>query len=218
MIMQLTIFLMYLTRELHAVTVRQAVSCVNDSDCSPSNISSTGIKCINGTCVCSGSCFTLNRTSSRCTFSTCGSYNNSICTPIDPKSQLTAFLLTFFVLPTGAANFYIGQYGLGMYVSMRCRSMCTSVAGSIKCIVQVNVQFIIPNLLQVVHSWRWLCSVVLLAAYVLALKVAKIAWCFTYKSNKRKVSYAHAHEKSSPALGSYIIQSSGHHFLPSLQY
>ena len=34
-------------------------------------------------------------------------------------SQLTAFLLSLFLSGTGAANFYIGQSGLGQFVCMK---------------------------------------------------------------------------------------------------
>ena len=121
--------------ELHVITSRQAFSCVNDSSCSPSNVNSTGVKCINGACVCSGSCFTLDGATAKCKFSTCGLYTNNVCIPIGQKSQLTAFLLSFFVMPTGAANFYIGQNGLGMYVLMHCMKMHASVT---KCMMRVN--------------------------------------------------------------------------------
>eukprot|EP00731_Ephydatia_muelleri_P006487 Em0003g735a len=107
--------------ELHPISVRQTspMNCTADSNCSPSNITGypvpNGVKCINNACVCSGSCFSLSTVASRCTYSTCGWYNpnTTVCTAFAPKSQLTAFLLSFFVMPTGAANFYIGQNGLG---------------------------------------------------------------------------------------------------------
>ena len=100
------------------------MNCTADSNCSPSNITGylvpNGVKCINNVCVCSGSCFSLSTMTSRCTYSTCGWYNpnTTVCTAFAPKSQLTAFLLSFFVMPTGAANFYIGQNGLGNCLCM----------------------------------------------------------------------------------------------------
>ncbi len=36
------------------------------------------------------------------------------------KSQLTAFLLSFFFSPVGAANFYIERNGLGMFTAYTC--------------------------------------------------------------------------------------------------
>ena len=155
---------MYRTRELHVITVRQAFSCVNDSNCSPSNISSTpGVKCINGACVCSGSCFTLDGATSKCKFSTCGSYTNNVCTPIGPKSQLTAFLLSFFVMPTGAANFYIGQNGLGMYrwaasQCVRTCMICVQVwVNKIKllCVVVNKVINVAVYKTELVSFYRW---------------------------------------------------------------
>ena len=105
--------------ELHRISLRQTFSCPNDSGCNPSNLTGysvpNGVKCVNKVCVCSGSCFTFDKVTSRCGYSTCGWYgpNTTVCTAYAPKSQLTAFLLSFFVMPTGAANFYIGQNGLG---------------------------------------------------------------------------------------------------------
>ena len=103
----------------YSVDVRQAAgTCNSQADCLPANL--TGytvpdslVTCNQGICQCSQSCFTLTET--RCGYSTCGWYgpNTTICTPINQKSQLIAFFLTLFLSDVGAANFYIGQSGLG---------------------------------------------------------------------------------------------------------
>ena len=112
------------------VAVRQA-SCQNNSNCYPLNITGIGlnipsgqVSCgLQGQCVCSGNCFTLN--GSICGYSKCGWYdpNSATCNSL-AKSQTTAFLLSLFVSSLGVANFYIGQNGLGMckvtYYSIAC--------------------------------------------------------------------------------------------------
>ena len=67
-----------------------------------------------GQCVCN-MCFMRNSSSGRCR--TCMEYpysrNQSLCGFDSRPKQLTAFLLSFFLSSTGAANFYIGQNSLG---------------------------------------------------------------------------------------------------------
>ena len=108
-------FLFVLWTSKSNVAVRQ-VACQNNSNCYPDGITSpiSYISCVQGKCICSGSCFTLN--GPICGFSKCGSYdsNTGICTSF-AKSQTVAFLLSLFVSSVGAANFYIGQNGLGMW-------------------------------------------------------------------------------------------------------
>ena len=49
----------------------------------------------------------------------------------DRKSQNTALLLSAFLSATGAANFYIGQYALGAFISVRKSAM--HIVGIDKC-------------------------------------------------------------------------------------
>ena len=99
------------------IEIRQnAPTCKNDSDCYPVDFSTNAripvdlVQCTDGLCSCS-ECFMKNDNSNRC-------YVNSPCTEYDletlkckdnRRKTLTAFLLTFFLIPTGAANFYIDR-------------------------------------------------------------------------------------------------------------
>uniref|UniRef100_A0A1X7VU48 Uncharacterized protein n=1 Tax=Amphimedon queenslandica TaxID=400682 RepID=A0A1X7VU48_AMPQE len=94
--------------------------CVDDTDCNPESLLNVTIPlnrvtCNNGRCACTA-CFMLNTTTNRC-------YLDPPCTAYDPndqnsdngcidrrQKQLTAFLLSFFLTWTGAANFYIERY------------------------------------------------------------------------------------------------------------
>ena len=99
------------------IEIRQnAPQCNNNSDCYPVDFSANAsipvafVQCTGGRCSCS-ECFMRNDTSNRC-------YVDPPCTDYDPETlkcednrrkTLTAFLLTFFLVPTGAANFYIDR-------------------------------------------------------------------------------------------------------------
>lgn len=69
-----------------------------------------------GECVCTD-CFMINDTTGRCRICSDYAYSNiSRACGVDHRpSQLTAFLLSFFLSSTGAANFYIGRSSLGTY-------------------------------------------------------------------------------------------------------
>ena len=100
------------------IVARQSSSpeCSVQSDCVPAAFSNATvperfIECLsNGRCSCSD-CFMRNDTDNSC-------YVDPPCTDYDPdtlqcsdnrRKTLTAFLLTFFLVPTGAANFYIDR-------------------------------------------------------------------------------------------------------------
>lgn len=96
---------------------RQGGSCQTNADCLPSgvsNISSDLVSCVAGQCLCMD-CFMSDDDSGRCR--RCNDYPYDpvlrICGRDDRPRQLTAFLLSLFLSSTGAANFYIGQDGLG---------------------------------------------------------------------------------------------------------
>ena len=96
---------------------RQAGSCQTNADCFPSgvnNISSEFVNCVAGQCVCM-QCFMSDDDTGRCR--NCSDYRydimQGICGVDNRPRQLTAFLLSLFLSSTGAANFYIGQDGLG---------------------------------------------------------------------------------------------------------
>ena len=93
------------------------LTCSNASDCWPDNdtpVPSTLIFCdsVIKECICND-CFFRNDTG-RCEEDSCEDYffRDNECVD-DRPSQLTAFLLSLFLSSTGAANFYIGQDGLG---------------------------------------------------------------------------------------------------------
>ncbi len=101
-----------------SIYVRRSTSpatCANNAQCKPKAFANNTIpmkfvECRNGQCYCS-ECFFLNNTENRCYINPpCTEYNanNAQCTD-NRKKSLTAFLLTFFLVPTGAANFYIDR-------------------------------------------------------------------------------------------------------------
>lgn len=84
---------------------------------------------LTGSCVCSD-CFMLDG-QGQCSSTLCidYQYNNGsgVCLPDNRPSQLTAFLLSLFLSSTGAANFFIGQDGLGKFLN-QCRIIyCTYI-------------------------------------------------------------------------------------------
>ena len=117
------LFLSLYSGGYHTVAERQAnTPCNVQMDCFPANltgsrynVSTDLINCVNNVCVCSQSCFYLN--GSTCGYSKCGWYApaTNVCTPIDQISGDTVYLLSAFLSGVGAANFYIGQNGLGKY-------------------------------------------------------------------------------------------------------
>ena len=84
-------------------------SCVHNANCSEKGPNSF-VYCQAGRCICH-ECFILNSITNRCyTMPPCTDYDNTTGQCIDRrKSQLTAFLLAFFLTWTGAANFYINR-------------------------------------------------------------------------------------------------------------
>ena len=77
-------------------------------------VSTNLIDCLDNQCICD-ECFTLNATSGQCTVTSpdCYFYNPGTGTCVDNrKSQLVAFLLSFFLSGFGVANFYIKRYDL----------------------------------------------------------------------------------------------------------
>ena len=89
--------------------------CTDHRDCIPSglsvNVSTNLVECLSdGRCSCSD-CFLRNETANRCYLMTsCLTFDEDTRQCSDSrKSQLTAFLLTFFLIWTGAANFYIDR-------------------------------------------------------------------------------------------------------------
>lgn len=70
------------------------------------------VKCINSTCLCYP-CFLINATTQKCSLDTCYEFDSGTCLS-KQKSQTTAFILSLFLSSVGAANFYIGQYNLGI--------------------------------------------------------------------------------------------------------
>ena len=111
-----------LTPALHseAVVERQSgMQCMSNQNCTPpqfNNVPDTLVQCDSqNLCLCE-ECFTLNATTGRCDIDSCIDYYYDSTTRMcvdDRPSQLTAFLLSLFLSSTGAANFYIGQTGLG---------------------------------------------------------------------------------------------------------
>ena len=97
--------------------------CSVNSDCYPAGFTNTSIvprslvECLsNGICSCS-KCFTRNSATNMCFFEYPSCYffdpndGSSMC--VDRRrSQLVAFVLSFFLSDLGAANFYIGRNGL----------------------------------------------------------------------------------------------------------
>ena len=106
------------SRVRREIETRQVVSmnCSEAPQCWPDNtpVPSTLINCdqVTNQCICND-CFFRNDTG-RCEEDSCEDYffRDNECVD-DRPSQLTAFLLSLFLSSTGAANFYIGQDGLG---------------------------------------------------------------------------------------------------------
>ena len=95
---------------------RQTAGCQNVTDCLPPGVANTNTnfaQCTAGQCVCTD-CF-MSIDGSRCQICTDYPYDNAQdrCGRDGRPRQLTAFLLSLFLSSTGAANFYIGQNGLG---------------------------------------------------------------------------------------------------------
>jgi len=97
---------------------RVQYACTTDEDCYPPNLPNTTIPpkyihCDNssGLCQCN---YCFIRENDTCALARCHNWNNVQC--VDKRrSQKTAFLLSVFLSSTGAANFYIGQYDLGLW-------------------------------------------------------------------------------------------------------
>ena len=100
------------------ISKRQAVpDCSVNQDCNPASLGNESIpeslvECTaSGQCACS-SCFMRNESSNTCYLNPpCNNYTGSPdfeCQD-NRRNTLTAFLLTFFLVPTGAANFYIDR-------------------------------------------------------------------------------------------------------------
>ena len=91
--------------------------CNNASDCYPPelNINSTDlISCFQSACLCYP-CFTINTTSSKCQVEKCFKWNSDDEECVDTRdSQEEAFILSFFLSSLGVANFYIGQWQIGI--------------------------------------------------------------------------------------------------------
>ena len=102
-------------RHEHVLNVRQS-SCSNNIDCLAENVTSIVpsryVECDGGVCVCT-ECFERDDNGT-CSIVSPGCYyfENSECVD-NRRSQLVAFLLSLFLGEVGAANFYIGQNGLG---------------------------------------------------------------------------------------------------------
>ena len=104
-------------RESRVRNVRQAVTCSNQDDCLPAalrnvTVPSDLVSCEGNACICR-SCFQLQE--GICMDQApCWVYNSGTRACDDNrKSQLVAFLLSFFLSYVGAANFYIERGDLG---------------------------------------------------------------------------------------------------------
>ena len=99
----------------------QANKCTNSSDCYPAGLNGSSvptkyINCSNQKCVCSD-CFYATNSYKSCAYQKCWEYDKTAQTCNDlRKNQRTAFLLSVFLSALGAANFYIEQYVMGMFV------------------------------------------------------------------------------------------------------
>ena len=90
--------------------------CNNASDCYPpdlNNISTDLISCFQNACLCYP-CFTINTTSSKCQVENCFKWTSDGECVDTRDSQKEAFILSFFLSSLGAANFYIGQWQIGL--------------------------------------------------------------------------------------------------------
>ena len=101
--------------------MRQSFICANDSQCYPNgltNVPQRLIECVSGTCTCYD-CFTQDQSTGQCTQTVatpadCYYFNSVTLQCVDNrKSQVVAFALSLTLSSVGAANFYIGQNGLG---------------------------------------------------------------------------------------------------------
>ncbi len=96
------------------------MECTNSSDCFPPGVNNAPASLIScdglNLCICN-ECFERNETG-QCELNDCDDYeydsSQRECVD-DRRSQLVAFLLSLFLASTGAANFYIGQNGLGEF-------------------------------------------------------------------------------------------------------
>lgn len=97
---------------------RVQYACTTDKDCYPPNLQNTTIppkyiNCDNSSALCQcNDCFI--RENDTCALAKCHNWSNVQCVD-QRRSQKTAFLLSVFLSSTGAANFYIGQYDLGLW-------------------------------------------------------------------------------------------------------
>ena len=130
-------------------------SCSNDSQCYPqgvTNVPQRLIQCVSGVCTCYD-CFTRDQSTGRCTLTVatpanCYYFNNITLECVDNrKSQVVAFALSLTLSSVGAANFYIGQNGLGagqlvlflsIFVIMYC-GICTPLC-ALCCVENENVK------------------------------------------------------------------------------
>ena len=104
------------SRDAALIRDPRQTDCNVTSDCYPSSVTivpTVLIECSGGRCVCN-ECF--ERDNGTCALNSCPSYlyNQTIRECVDNRpSQLTTFLLSFFLSSTGAANFHIDRNGLG---------------------------------------------------------------------------------------------------------
>jgi hypothetical protein len=121
-------------------TARKA--CTSQSNCLPNTIANkTGVptslvSCDMNTftCVCK-ECFQLK--DSKCYDQPCWTYNSGTHTCVDTrKSQLTAFLLSFFLSYVGAANFYIERHDFaGAQLALFLLGFCFVCVSVIPCCI-----------------------------------------------------------------------------------
>ena len=122
--------------------MRQSFICSNDSQCYPNgltNVPQRLIECVSGTCTCYD-CFTQDQSTGQCTQTVatpadCYYFNSVTLQCVDNrKSQVVAFALSLTLSSVGAANFYIGQNGLGagqlvlflsIFIILYCGILCT---------------------------------------------------------------------------------------------
>ena len=104
------------SRDTALIRDPRQMECTMNSDCYPSQFSivpTVLIECSGGQCLCR-ECFTLSNAT--CAVDSCLDYfyNQTIQECVDNRpSQLAAFLLSFFLSATGAANFHIDRDDLG---------------------------------------------------------------------------------------------------------
>ena len=122
------LLLFHLTNFLLCFRLQLQSPCVVDDDCIPAHyrnnnisIGSSIISCnaSTGICVCKR-CFVRVRDVCQLNNNTCERFDVQSEDCIDDrKSQSNALLLSAFLSATGAANFYIGQYTLGLFISVQ---------------------------------------------------------------------------------------------------